>query len=77
MPQTEAQKRATNKYQAAHYTIVGCKVRKEYAERFRVACYNNGTTPAEVFKKAIAAFLADNGSSAPEDAPADDDSVIL
>jgi len=72
MPQTEAQKRAVNKYQAAHYTIVGCKVRKEYAERFRVACYERGTTPAEVFKKTIATFLAEDipaedGSSAAED----------
>ena len=68
MAQSEAQKRAKNKYDAAHYTIVGCKVRKEYAELFRVACYDRGTTPAEVFKKAIAAFLAEN-------APAEDDNI--
>ena len=64
MPQSDAQKRAKNKYDTAHYTIVGCKVRKEYAEQFRVACYDRGTTPAEVFKKCIAAFLAEGNDSA-------------
>lgn len=60
MAQTEAQKRAKNKYDTAHYTIVGCKVRKEYAEQFRVACYNNGTTPATVIKQAIDSYLINN-----------------
>ena len=75
MPYTDAQKRARNNYESAHYTVIGCKVRKEYAEQFRAACYDHGTNPAEVFKKAIAAFLAEGGSSADVDnatAPGDD-----
>ena len=64
MAQSEAQKRAVNKYQAAHYTIVGCKVRKEYAARFQAACYRNGTTPATVLKAAIDSYLLDNGDDA-------------
>lgn len=60
MPQTEAQKRASNKYQAAHYTIVGCKVRKDYAARFQAACFANGTKPATVLKAAIDSYLLNN-----------------
>lgn len=71
MPQTDAQKRAKNKYDTAHYTIVGCKVRKDYAARFQAACFANGTKPATVLKAAIDSYLLnneephDNATSAP------------
>lgn len=73
MPKTDAQKRARNKYEAKTYTIVGCKVRKDYAARFQSVCYANGTTPATVIKAAIDAYLLNNdsGDSAPA-AAADD-----
>jgi len=64
MPKTDAQKRARNKYESKTYTIVGCKVRKEYAELFRAACYRNGTTPATVLKTAIDTYLLNNSDSA-------------
>ena len=35
MALTEAQKRANNKYIAEHMTVLGCKVRKEYADKVR------------------------------------------
>lgn len=57
MSKTDAQKRARNKYEAKTYTIIGCKVRKEYADQFRSACYDSGTTPATVLKEAIESFL--------------------
>jgi len=64
MPKTEAQKRARNKYEAKTYTIVGCKVRKEYAARFQAACYANNTTPATVLKAAIDSYLLNNSDDA-------------
>ena len=57
MAQTEAQKRASNKYQSKHYIIVGCKVRREYAARFQAACYQHDTTPATVLRAAMDAYL--------------------
>lgn len=74
MPYTDAQKRARNNYESAHYTVIGCKVRKEYAARFRTACAAMNTTPAAVFKAAADALLKQyehNDDSASR--PADDD----
>lgn len=59
MPLTEAKRKANNKYSAAHYTVIGCKVRKEYAEEFRAACAAAGTTPNAVLKAAADKFLKD------------------
>lgn len=54
---SEARKRANNKYDLAHYKVVGCKVKKEVAEEFQTKCKEYGTTGNEVFKKAIQSFL--------------------
>lgn len=35
MPPSEAQKRASNKYNMAHMATLGCKVKKAEAEAFR------------------------------------------
>ena len=60
MPLTEAKRKANNKYSAAHYTVIGCKVRKEYAEEFRLACAEAGTTPNAVLKAAADKFLQEH-----------------
>ena len=60
MAQTEAQKRAVKKYQAAHCTTMGCKLRKEEAEAFRAACKAAGTSPNAVFRAAISQFMAEH-----------------
>ena len=65
MPVSEAKKRANRKYDAAHYTIVGAKIKKEDAAEFKRACAAAGTTPSDVIKNAIAEFM--RGRSAPED----------
>ena len=69
MPYTDAQKRARNKYEQAHYTVIGCKVRKEYADAFRAACAALETTPAAVFKAAADSILqryeSERGTTAP------------
>lgn len=60
MPLTEAKRKANNKYSAAHYTVIGCKVRKEYAEAFKAACTQAGTTPNAVLKAAADKFLQEH-----------------
>ena len=54
---TDAQRRARNKYDAANMTTLGCRMRKEYAEKFKGACYSAGTTPNAVFTAAAADFM--------------------
>lgn len=54
---TEAKRRADNKYDLAHYSVIGCKLRKEDAEAFKEACKAAGTTPNAVFKEAISNFM--------------------
>lgn len=54
---SEAKKRSDNKYDLAHYQVLGCKVKKEYAEEFKAKCKDYGTSPNEIFKKAIQSFI--------------------
>ena len=53
MSLTDAKRRANNKYIAANMTVLGCKMRKDKAERFKTACKLAGTTPNAVFTKAV------------------------
>ena len=57
MALTEAQKRANNKYIAEHMTVLGCKVRKEYAEKVREQAKTEGTSVNAILKKALDEFL--------------------
>lgn len=67
MPRTDAQRRAQNKYDSINYTMIGCKVRKDYAARFRAACAALDTTPAAILKAAADALLAQYETSARDD----------
>lgn len=60
---TDAQRRARNKYDAANMTTLGCRMRKEYAEKFKGACYSAGTTPNAVFTAAAADFMEKNANN--------------
>ena len=57
MPRSEAKRRADNKYNLAHYTVLGCKMKKTEAEEFKQACRDTGTSPNAVFRKAVAEFM--------------------
>ena len=57
MALTEAQKRANNKYIAEHMTVLGCKVRKEYADKVREKAKAEGTSVNAMLKKALDEFL--------------------
>ena len=61
MPMTEAQRRANRKWDAAHYTQLPCKIRKEKADAFRAACQDAGTTPNAILTAAVDAFMQERG----------------
>ena len=60
MSTSDAQRRASNKYIAENMTVLGCKIRKEDAEKFKKACSTAGTNPNAVFRKAIDEFMKEN-----------------
>ena len=59
---TRAKRANNNKWDAANMTVLGCKVKREYADVFRKACLESGTTPNEVFKNAIRSFMEEYGT---------------
>lgn len=54
---SEAKRKANNKYDAQHMTVLGCKVRKEYAERVKQKAQDTGTTVNAILKKALDDFM--------------------
>ena len=60
MPRTDAQRRAQNKYDAAHYTSLTIKVTKEYADKVRAVCAAAGVAPAAIMRAALDKFIKEN-----------------
>jgi len=54
---SDAKRRADNKYNLAHYTVLGCKMKITDAEEFKKACKESGTTPNAIFRKAVDDFM--------------------
>lgn len=57
MALTDAQRRANNKYISEHMTVIGCKVRKDYADRVRQKAKDEGTSVNAILKKALDDFM--------------------
>lgn len=57
MPLTEAKKRANNKYLAENYTVLGVKVRKDYAEEVRQRARERGDTVNAILKAALDKYM--------------------
>lgn len=78
MPKTDAQRRAQNKYQAAHYTNISVKVTKQYAAAVKAAAAAAGLAPAAIIKQSFDRLLLSQGvnpstlAAAPD--PGDNDS---
>ena len=53
MAPTEAQKRASNKYNLKNMATLGCKVRREEAEAFKEYAKRQGKTSNTVLKKYV------------------------
>lgn len=60
MPRTDAQRRAQNKYDAAHYTSLTIKVTREYADTVRAVCAAAGVAPAAIMRAALDTFIKQN-----------------
>ena len=58
---TDAQKRARNKYDAAHYTTLGIKLSRAEAAAFKALCAENGTNPSAVFRAAMRQYMDAHG----------------
>lgn len=56
---TDAQRRAANKYQYKTATVIGCKLDRETAERYKAHCSESGTTPNAEIKSFILAQLGE------------------
>lgn len=56
---TDAQRRAANKYQYKTSTVIGCKLDRETAERYKAHCSESGTTPNAEIKNFILAQLGE------------------
>ena len=57
MPLTEAKKRANNKYLAENYTVLGVKVRKDYAEEVKKKAKERGDTGNALLKAALDKYM--------------------
>lgn len=66
---TEAQKRATAKWQAANMSHVVCKLRADIAAEFAVLAERNGTTRNALIRGWILDYIAQHktGQDAPQD----------
>ena len=60
MPSSEAQKRATAKWDKQHMTNVAVRLTKEKAQQFAEACQALGVTRSQVLKAAIDKAIADS-----------------
>ena len=59
MAPSDAQKRASNKYNLAHMSTLGCKVRKEEAAAFREYAAREGKTANTLLKEYVMSCIGD------------------
>ncbi len=59
---TEAQKRATRKWDAENMTNICIRVRKEYAKQVHEICHANNTTASAIMKEAIERFIQEHST---------------
>ena len=53
MAPSESQKRASLKWDKENMTTLGCKVKKEQAEKFKSYCKNQGKTSTAVLREYV------------------------
>lgn len=56
---TPAKRASNDKWDKANMTVLGCKVRKDYADRVRDKAKQKGTTVNAVIKTALDDFLGE------------------
>lgn len=59
MAPSEAQKRASAKWNKEHMMVVGTKLKKADAEKFKQYCKEHDTTANEVLRKYVMSLIGD------------------
>lgn len=57
---TEAQKKASAKWDKENMVVLACKVKRETAEQFKAACAAQGTTSNAVLQQAVKSYLEEH-----------------
>lgn len=70
---SDAQKKASNKYNKEHMATLGCKVRKEQAEQFKQYAENKGTTSNALLKNYVLECIGESVASIQREADTDED----
>lgn len=60
---SNAQKKASAKWDKENMVVLACKVKRETAERFKTACAEQGTTSNAVLQQAVKAYLEKHPAS--------------
>lgn len=60
MAVSESQKKASIKWDKENMATLGCKVKREQAEKFKEKCKTNGTTANEVLKECVLAYIGES-----------------
>lgn len=71
MPTSDAQKRASNKYNLKNMATIGCKVKKEEAALFKQFCKDQGKTSNTVLKDFVLACIYGPETEEPPEKPPD------
>lgn len=61
-PPTEAQKRASNKYNKEHMATLGCKVTKEQARAFKEFCESKDSTTNKELRNYVLSCIPESSS---------------
>ena len=72
MALSEAQRKANNKYIKENMTVLGCKVRKDKADKFKAMCKAAGTSPNAIFTTAMDQFMAEHDQAGKNNPPQGD-----
>jgi len=59
VPLTDSKRKANNKYIAEHMTVLGVKVRKDYADQVRQKAKERGDTVNAILKAALEKYMED------------------
>lgn len=54
---SDAKKAANARWDARNMATLGCKVRKDYAEKVRAKCKEDGTTVNAILKRALDEYM--------------------
>lgn len=60
---SNAQKKASAKWDKENMVVLACKVKREMAEQFKTACAEQGTTSNAVLQQAVKAYLEKHPAS--------------